>query len=39
MAIRTGRPVEWDAATLTARGGDGVAALIKPEYRKGWELG
>jgi predicted dehydrogenase len=38
-AIRTGRPIEWDAATLTARGGDGVAALIKPEYRKGWELG
>jgi hypothetical protein len=39
VAIRTGRPVEWDAATLTARGGDGVAALIKPEYRKGWDLG
>jgi predicted dehydrogenase len=39
VAIRTGRPVEWDAATLTAKGVDGVAALIKPEYRRGWELG
>jgi predicted dehydrogenase len=36
VAIRTGQPIEWDAGTLTAKGAP--AALIKPEYRKGWDL-
>jgi len=38
VAIRSGQTITWDAATLTASGGPTVAALIKPEYRKGWDL-
>src|SRR5262245_14205675 len=36
VAMRSGKPIEWDAATLTVKGAD--AALIKPEYRKGWDM-
>jgi predicted dehydrogenase len=38
LAIRLGRPIEWDSRTLKARGLPEADALIKREYRKGWEL-
>ena len=33
-----GKIVQWDAANLTATNAPEVAAVIKPEYRKGWTL-
>jgi predicted dehydrogenase len=38
LALRTGRPIAWDAATLKARGLPDADAFIKEHYRKGWEI-
>ena len=38
VAIRTGKSFEFDGETLTAKGNPDAAALIKPTYRKGWNL-
>jgi predicted dehydrogenase len=39
IAFRTGgTPFTWDAITMTAQGNDGVAPLLKEEFRKGWEI-
>jgi hypothetical protein len=38
VAIRTGKPFEFDGETLTARGNPDAARYIKEEYRKGWDL-
>lgn len=38
-AYQAGTGFEWDAKTLTAKGGgDKVKQLIYPTYRKGWEM-
>ncbi len=39
VSYRIGKPFEWDAAALKARGVPEADALIKKEYRKGWEIG
>lgn len=40
VAYRLGNvTIDWDAAKLEARNQPGAAALIRREYRKGWELG
>jgi predicted dehydrogenase len=38
LALRTGRKIEWDAADLKAKGVPAADAIIKEEYRKGWEV-
>jgi predicted dehydrogenase len=39
VALRTGERIEWDAARMDAVGCAEAAPLIKPEFRKGWQLG
>jgi predicted dehydrogenase len=39
VAFRVGKKLEWDPATMKAKGCPEADALIKREYRKGWELG
>lgn len=38
LALRLGKPIEWDSNSLTVRGLPEADALIKREYRKGWEF-
>jgi hypothetical protein len=38
VSYRLGKPLEWDAKTLKAKGVAEADALIKKEYRKGWEV-
>lgn len=39
VAFRAGgQEFAWDAATLTARGNDAVAPLLREAYRKNWEV-
>lgn len=38
VAYRTGKALDWDAATLTAKNVPESAALIAKEYRAGWEV-
>lgn len=38
VAYRTGKKIDWDAAGLKARGVPEADALIRKEYRPGWEL-
>ena len=38
LAIRLGRPIEWDSANLKVKGVPAADALIKRQYRAGWEL-
>lgn len=38
VAFRVGKTLEWDAANLKATNVPEAASLIRPEYRKGWEL-
>ena len=38
LAIRLGRPIQWDSANLKVKGLPEADALIKREYRKGWEF-
>jgi predicted dehydrogenase len=38
LAVRLGKPIEWDAAAMRATNAPEADALIKPEYRKGWAL-
>jgi predicted dehydrogenase len=35
-SYRVGKPLEWDATALKAKGVPDADALIKKEYRKGW---
>jgi predicted dehydrogenase len=39
VSLRVGKPLNWDAETLTAKGCPEAAKLIRREYRKGWEIG
>ncbi len=38
VAIRTGKPFDWDGATGKASGNPDAQKFIKGEYRKGWDL-
>lgn len=38
IAYRTGKKLQWDADSLTARNAPEAAAMIRREYRKGWSL-
>ena len=38
LAIRTGKTIKWDSATMTATNVPAAQAMIQEEYRKGWEL-
>jgi predicted dehydrogenase len=38
IAIRTGKPVEYDAATARITNDEGAAALLKAGYQNGWSL-
>ncbi len=38
VAIRTGKPFDWDGANFKVSGNDQAMKYIKQEYRKGWEV-
>ena len=38
VAIRTGKPFDWDGANLKASGNPDAQKYIRGEYRKGWDL-
>jgi hypothetical protein len=38
VAYRTGKPLQWDAANLTATNCPEADALIRKNYRAGWEV-
>jgi hypothetical protein len=38
LALRTGRRIEWVAANLKAKGVPAADAIIKEDYRQGWEV-
>ncbi len=38
LAIRLGKPIEWDSKNLKVKGIPEADALIKREFRKGWEF-
>jgi predicted dehydrogenase len=38
LAIRLGKPIEWDSKNLKVKGVPEADALIRREYRKGWEI-
>jgi hypothetical protein len=38
LAIRLGKPIEWDGPRMRATNAPEADELITPVYRKGWEL-
>ena len=38
VSYRTGKPLDWDAKTLKAKGVPEADGFIKKTYRKGWEV-
>ena len=38
LALRTGKRIEWDAASMIAKGCPEADAFIKPAFREGWTL-
>jgi len=38
LAVRLGKKIEWDAASMKAKNAPEADALIRPDYRKGWSL-
>ena len=38
LAVRLGKKIEWDSASLKATNAPEADALIRREYRKGWEM-
>lgn len=38
LSLRTGQRIDWDAANLKAQGAPGADAIIKENYRAGWEV-
>ena len=38
VASRVGKPIEWDAETMQAKGAPEADKYIRPEYRRGWTL-
>lgn len=39
IAIRTGKKVQWDSATMTVTNNPEANAYVNPPYREGWSLG
>ncbi len=37
LAVRSGKRIDWDSENLEARGLPEVSAMVKREYRTGWE--
>ena len=37
LALRSGKRVDWDSSKMEARGMPEMGAMIKRQYRKGWE--
>ena len=38
LAVRTGKPIEWDAARMRATNAPEANALLDEPYRAGWKL-
>jgi predicted dehydrogenase len=38
LSLRTGRQINWDAAAMKARGCPEADAIIREQYRAGWEI-
>jgi predicted dehydrogenase len=38
LALRARKPIEWDSQMLRATNGVDVESLVRPAYRRGWEL-
>jgi hypothetical protein len=38
VAVRTGKRLEYDAATQTVKNCPEAAAYIRPEFREGWRF-
>ena len=38
VAVRLGRPIDYDATAMTIAGLPDAAALLNPPYREGWSL-
>jgi predicted dehydrogenase len=38
LALRTGKPIEWDAANMRARNCPEADPFIHPQFRTGWEM-
>jgi hypothetical protein len=38
VAVRVGKPIEWDAKNMRVKGVPAADRFIHAEYRKGWEL-
>ena len=38
IAVRTGKKITWDAVAVKAVGCPEADILVKPAFRKGWEL-
>lgn len=38
VALRLGRNIEWDGATMTVKGSPEAATLVKPQHRGEWGL-
>lgn len=38
LALRTGKPIEWDAKNMRAKNCPEAAAFIHPTFRQGWEI-
>jgi predicted dehydrogenase len=39
VALRANKRIEWDAATMTAKGCPEAEPFVKPTFRDGWRLG
>jgi hypothetical protein len=38
LALRTGKPIEWDAKNMRATNCPEAAPFIRPEFRQGWQM-
>jgi hypothetical protein len=38
VALRLGKPIEWDARNMRVKGAPEADQYIRAEYRKGWSL-
>ncbi len=38
LALRTGKQIEWDSATMAAKNAPEAAPFVKPTFRSGWTL-
>ena len=38
VALRTGQPIEWDAAAMRVVNNPAAEVFVRPEFRKGWSI-